>query len=73
MDKDTGKKSKPTKSYKSTADKKKTPTIGFISHMDTSPDASGKDIKARIIKNYDGKVYRNPAHPHPKRWHPSSR
>ena len=35
--------------------KKKTPTIGFISHMDTSPDASGKDIKARIIKNYDGK------------------
>ena len=34
--------------------KKKTPTIGFISHMDTSPDASGKDIKARIIKNYDG-------------------
>lgn len=35
--------------------KKKTPTIGFISHYDTSPDASGKDIKARIIKNYDGK------------------
>ena len=35
--------------------KKDTPTIGFISHYDTSPDASGKDIKARIIKNYDGK------------------
>src|SRR5574344_493277 len=35
--------------------KKETPTIGFISHYDTSPDASGKDIKARIIKNYDGK------------------
>ena len=34
--------------------KKKTPTIGFISHMDTSPDASGKDIKARVIRNYDG-------------------
>ncbi len=34
--------------------KKKTPTIGFISHYDTSPDASGKDIKARVIKNYDG-------------------
>ncbi len=34
--------------------KKKTPTIGFISHMDTSPDASGKDVKARVIKNYDG-------------------
>ena len=34
--------------------KKKTPTIGFISHYDTSPDASGKDVKARVIRNYDG-------------------
>lgn len=33
---------------------KKTPTIGFISHYDTALDASGKDIKARIVKNYDG-------------------
>jgi tripeptide aminopeptidase len=31
------------------------PTIGFISHYDTSPDCSGKDVKARIIENYDGK------------------
>ena len=31
------------------------PTIGFIAHMDTSPDASGKDVKPHIIKNYDGK------------------
>ncbi|MBN2765824.1 MAG: peptidase T [Paludibacteraceae bacterium] len=30
------------------------PTIGFISHMDTSPDMSGKNIKARIVENYDG-------------------
>ncbi|MBO7581514.1 MAG: peptidase T [Bacteroidaceae bacterium] len=30
------------------------PTIGFIAHMDTSPDASGKDVKPRIVKNYDG-------------------
>ncbi|MBQ2668181.1 MAG: peptidase T [Clostridia bacterium] len=30
-------------------------TIGFIAHMDTSPDFSGKDVKARIIENYDGK------------------
>ena len=30
-------------------DQCQTPTIGFIAHMDTSPDASGKDIKARII------------------------
>ena len=30
------------------------PTVGFIAHMDTSPDASGKDVKARIVSNYDG-------------------
>lgn len=34
--------------------KKEVPTIGFISHYDTSPDCSGADIKPRIIKNYDG-------------------
>ncbi|MGN0070005.1 MAG: peptidase T [Prevotella sp.] len=34
--------------------RKKTPTIGFISHYDTSPDCSGKDVKARIVKGYDG-------------------
>lgn len=28
--------------------------IGFVAHMDTSPDMSGKDVKPRIIKNYDG-------------------
>ena len=33
---------------------KEVPTIGFISHYDTSPDCSGENIKARIIKNYDG-------------------
>jgi len=31
------------------------PTIGFISHFDTSPDFSGKDVKPRVIENYDGK------------------
>ena len=31
------------------------PTIGFISHFDTTPDFSGTDVKPRIIKNYDGK------------------
>ena len=35
--------------------KKEIPTIGFISHYDTSPDASGANIKARVVKNYDGK------------------
>ncbi len=34
--------------------KEKVPTIGFISHYDTSPDCSGADIKAHIIKNYEG-------------------
>lgn len=31
------------------------PVIGFIAHMDTSPDMSGHHVKPRIIKNYDGK------------------
>ena len=34
--------------------KKEIPTIGFISHYDTSPDCSGKDVKPRIVKEYDG-------------------
>lgn len=34
--------------------KKEVPTIGFISHYDTSPDCSGANIKPRIIRNYDG-------------------
>ncbi|MDC6362712.1 MULTISPECIES: peptidase T [Flavobacteriaceae] len=34
---------------------KKVPTIGFISHMDTSPDFSGRNVKPQIIKDYDGK------------------
>ncbi len=33
---------------------KKTPAIGFIAHVDTAPDASGKDVKPQIIKDYDG-------------------
>ena len=33
---------------------KSIPVIGFISHMDTSPDMTAKNIKARIISNYDG-------------------
>ena len=30
------------------------PVIGFIAHMDTAPDASGKNVKARIVTHYDG-------------------
>ena len=33
---------------------KKIPAIGFITHMDTAAEASGKDVKARVVKNYDG-------------------
>ena len=29
--------------------------IGFIAHMDTAPDYSGKDVKPQVIENYDGK------------------
>ncbi|MBR9914347.1 MAG: peptidase T [Algicola sp.] len=31
------------------------PTIGFISHFDTSPDFTGANVKPRVIENYDGK------------------
>ena len=34
--------------------KQEVPTIGFISHYDTSPDCSGKDVKPQIIRNYQG-------------------
>ncbi|CUN97018.1 peptidase T [Clostridium disporicum] len=33
---------------------KEIPTIGFIAHMDTAPDYSGKDVNPQIVKNYDG-------------------
>lgn len=31
------------------------PTIGFISHFDTSPDFTGANVKPQIVENYDGK------------------
>lgn len=33
---------------------KEVPTIGFISHMDTSPDMTGENVNPQIVKNYDG-------------------
>ena len=33
---------------------KEVPTIGFIAHLDTSPDMSGKNVTPRIVENYDG-------------------
>lgn len=35
---------------------KQVPRIALVAHMDTSPDASGKDIKPRIVEKYDGGV-----------------
>lgn len=34
--------------------KEKVPTIGFVSHYDTSPDFSGANVKPRVVPNYDG-------------------
>ncbi|WP_097026425.1 peptidase T [Clostridium peptidivorans] len=33
---------------------KKVPIVGFIAHMDTSPDMSGKDVNPQFVENYDG-------------------
>ena len=30
------------------------PTVGFIAHLDTSPDMSGRHVSPRIVENYDG-------------------
>ena len=34
---------------------KKVPVIGFVAHVDTSPDMSGANVKPRLVENYDGK------------------
>lgn len=34
---------------------KDVPVVGFIAHLDTSPDMSGRHVNPRIVKNYDGK------------------
>lgn len=36
--------------------KKSAPAIGLVAHVDTSPDAPGKDVNPRIIKSYDGSL-----------------
>ena len=35
--------------------KKQVPVIGFLAHMDTAPDMSGKNVKPQVFANYDGK------------------
>lgn len=37
------------------AENKRIPVIGFIAHLDTSPEVSGANVKPHIFKNYDGK------------------
>lgn len=34
---------------------KEVPVIGFIAHMDTSPDMSGENVNAKLVESYDGK------------------
>lgn len=34
---------------------KEVPTVGFIAHLDTSPDMTGKNVTPRIVESYDGK------------------
>jgi tripeptide aminopeptidase len=38
-----------------TKGKENAPTVGFMAHMDTAGDVSGRDVKPRHVKNYDGK------------------
>lgn len=45
--------------YGTVPGEKDLPTIGLIAHMDTSPDASGKNIKARIVKYEGGDILLN--------------
>ncbi len=33
------------------------PTVGFLAHVDTSPDFNASNVKPQIIENYDGKPY----------------
>ena len=33
---------------------KEIPTVGFVAHMDTSPDFTGKNVKPQFVENYDG-------------------
>ncbi|GHT59804.1 peptidase T [Spirochaetia bacterium] len=38
-----------------TAGRESVPAVGFMAHMDTASDVSGKDVKAQVVRNYDGK------------------
>src|SRR5262245_11473864 len=44
----------------STSKKPQVPTIGFIAHVDTSPEMSGTNVKPIVHRNYDGRDLRLP-------------
>src|SRR6476469_3532442 len=39
------------------------PTVAFLAHVDTAPDCSGKNVKPRVHRRYDGKPIRFPDNP----------
>jgi tripeptide aminopeptidase len=47
-----------------TTRKRDVPTVAFVAHVDTSPDCSGKNVKPRVHRSYDGKPIRFPDNPH---------
>src|SRR5215469_18734108 len=51
-------------SIPATTRKRRVPTIAFVAHVDTAPDCSGKDVKPRVQRRYDGKPIRFPDNPH---------
>jgi len=52
-------------SFQATPGYENEPCIGLVAHMDTSPDLSGKDVKPRLIENYDGGDIVFPNYPEP--------
>src|SRR4029077_17420453 len=50
-------------SIPATTRKKHVPTVAFVAHVDTSPDCSGKGVKPRVHRGYDGKPIRFPDNP----------
>ena len=62
-----------------TTDKPDVPVVGFIAHVDTSPEMSGKDVKPLFHRNYDGGDLELPddpilsRHPAPPCWAPTTR
>ena len=51
-------------SIPATTRKRNVPTIAFVAHVDTAPDCSGKDVKPRVHRRYDGKPIRFPDNRH---------